>query len=76
VFSNLKLWQDHNHDGISQADELNSLTSLGIAVIELDFKESKRTDDFGNEFRYRAKVKDIRGPQVGRWAYDVFLTTP
>jgi len=76
VFSNLKLWQDHNHDGISQADELNSLTSLGIAVIELDFKESKRTDDFGNEFRYRAKVKDIRGAQVGRWAYDVFLTTP
>ena len=76
VFSNLKLWQDHNHDGISQADELSSLTSLGIAVIELDFKESKHTDDFGNEFRYRAKVKDIRGAQVGRWAYDVFLTTP
>ena len=76
VFANLRLWQDQNHDGVSQANELKTLPGLGLAEIELNYKEFKRTDDFGNRFRYRAKVKDIQGAQIGRWAYDVFLTTP
>jgi hypothetical protein len=41
----------------------------------LDYKESKRTDEFGNHFRYRAKVRDAKGTQAGRWAWDVFLIT-
>lgn len=44
---------------------------IGIAVIELDYKESKKTDEHGNAFRYRAKVNDIKGAQVGRGAWDV-----
>ena len=74
VFESLRLWQDRNHNGISELDELHTLMELNVKALELDFKESKRVDEFGNEFKYRAKVKDTRDGTVGRWAWDVFLS--
>jgi len=73
VYSSLRLWQDVNHDGVSQPEELHTLAALGISAIELDYKSSRRIDEFGNEFRYRAKVTRTRGGEVGRWAFDVIL---
>ena len=36
----------------------------GVEAVGLDFKTSKRTDGYGNQFRYRAKVWGARGSEV------------
>ena len=75
IFDSVRLWQDANHDGVSQPGELKTLKGLGLKSIGLDYKKSKRVDEHGNEFRYRAKVADENNAQLGRWAWDVFLVS-
>jgi hypothetical protein len=85
VFSKLVLWIDDNHDGISQPSELHELSEFGIHSLSISYFESRKTDEFGNQFRYKARVnprkedRDSRDEtvagEVGRWAYDVFFVT-
>jgi len=75
IFSSLLLWQDSNHNGKSEAGELHSLPDLGLKAIDLDWTYSDRVDRYGNQFKFRAKVKDTHDAQLGRWAWDVFLVS-
>ena len=73
VFADLRLWQDKNHNGLSEPNELKTLNQLGVSMIELDFKTAKKKDKNGNLFGWRAKVWDAKKGKTGRWAWDVIL---
>ena len=73
VYNDLRLWQDKNHNGISEPNELFTLKKLGVRAIRLNFKTSRKEDRHGNQFRYRARVNDRRNFTLGKWAWDVFL---
>lgn len=68
VFVLLRLWRDVNHNGVSEQAELSGLLASGVTEIELEYTEARRTDRYGNAFRYRAKVNGSRS------AWDVFVT--
>jgi hypothetical protein len=80
VYSRLRLWIDENHDGVSQPFELHTLPDLGVLSLSLNYYQARREDQFGNQFRYKAKVNPGRhdkrdeASEVGRWMYDVFFT--
>ncbi|MGB7923420.1 MAG: hypothetical protein WCF57_09265 [Pyrinomonadaceae bacterium] len=73
IYTSLRLWQDMNHNGVSETSELLTLPSRNVEAISLNYRESRKRDRHGNEFRYRAKVYGTRHSDLGRWAWDVFL---
>jgi hypothetical protein len=55
--------ENFNHNGISEPGDLVYLSSSQVKSISIDFKESRKKDKHGNEFRYRAKVAFIDGSE-------------
>lgn len=74
IFISLRLWQDVNHNGKSEPSELHRLDTLGLRAISLDYHDSRRTDRYGNRFRYKAKIEHQRNATISRWAWDVIPT--
>ena len=72
VYDRLLIWIDANHNGISESDELHTLSEVGISQISLTPQLSKRVDEFGNLFRYAADIWD-KGGSKHHLCYDVFL---
>lgn len=72
IYSSLRLWHDHDHDGVAAAQELSPLSAFNVQSISLAYRESRRKDEYGNEFRYRTRINDGQ-ESTSRWAYDVFL---
>jgi hypothetical protein len=73
IFSELRLWQDIDHDGVSQPWEVHALPELGVAGISLAYTEAREADRHGNSFRYKAAVYGTPGSPVGMTAWDVWL---
>jgi hypothetical protein len=69
VFSRLRLWRDINHNGLSEYGELESLPARGVIALDLNYRASRRVDQYGNRFAYTSRVTGL----VGRWSFDVFL---
>ena len=73
VYEELRLWQDKNHDGESQPEELRPLKELGVVALSVIYKENRRADAHGNVFRYSAAVYPEADSTVGPTAWDVWL---
>ena len=56
IWTQLMLWRDRNHDGHSQADELEPLAASSVVAISLDEHWTGRRDPSGNGFRYQSTV--------------------
>jgi hypothetical protein len=76
IYAQLRLWQDVNRDGVSEANELIPLAKTGVVGIELSYRELPWRDMHGNWFRYRAGLHSAPSAsrRQNRFVYDVILS--
>jgi hypothetical protein len=72
-FASLLVWSDRNRDGASAADELAGVAAAGIRSLSVNFRESRRRDQWGNQFRYVSFVTLRGGRRV--LSVDVYPVT-
>jgi hypothetical protein len=70
AFAQLQLWNDTNHNGFSEPDELTPATNT-IAAIGTSYQEKRKRDANGNEFRQKGALTWLDGAQGV--IYDVWL---
>jgi hypothetical protein len=77
IYSDLLLWIDTSHDGISQPGELHHLAEMGVIRIPLTYTHKSYTDNNGNNFRFENFIgiesSDIQNKLGRHQAWDVVL---
>lgn len=74
IYPRLLLWTDVNHNGVSEPSELMSLASAGVVRIDTTYTKRRRTDQFGNRYRFEGNALLIEGGQMRqRRVFDVFF---
>ncbi len=73
IFEELKVFVDGNQDGVSQSNELSSLSDLGIASINLNFQDVQERASGGNSIAQRSYFTRTDGSQGA--AVDALLNT-
>jgi hypothetical protein len=52
---------------------LSPLQRFGIVALALEFRDSRRIDRHGNQFRYRGRIYKSAASLTDDWAWDVIL---
>jgi hypothetical protein len=60
-FSDLRVWQDANRDGVSQREELLPLSKVGVRSIDLDYRLSTQIDAHGNDLSLQGSFSRNNG---------------
>jgi hypothetical protein len=70
----LLLWRDTNHNGTTDAGEIEGIAQSPVVSLGLAHRWIGRRDAFGNEFRYVGSLQYVKNSRVhvDRY-YDVFL---
>jgi hypothetical protein len=84
LFARLLLWEDRNHDGVSQPNELQPASNV-VVEIGLGYIPHQRRDGHGNKFMFEGRAtvrtKPVKNPTTSRQdmadrnikIYDVFF---
>jgi hypothetical protein len=73
LYYKLRLWQFSNQNGKVVTGKLSTLPQLGIKAIYLNYSTTTTADQYGNQFRYQARVVSTN-PHAGKYTYDVFFS--
>jgi hypothetical protein len=69
-WSEVLLWTDRDHNGVSTGDELEPIAGSAVTAIETDYKVTGCKDRWGNQFRYQSAFHYGSAPSI-RTCYDV-----
>ena len=76
VWTQLLLWRDSNHNGISEASEISPLSSARFTALSTEFQTIGKRDQYGNLFRYMGRIdQDTKNTKAAKIFDVIFVRT-